>query len=750
MTRRLSRAAVQACVGTAVALVLATPAFAQSASAKDQVTSPSQTPAVLEPQAPAGAATTADTGGQVAEIVVTAERRTQNLQSVPIAATVLNAGDLSKNGVNNVSDLQRLAPSVAINTYNRSTFINIRGVGIAQSAPTSSPGVAYYLDGALIPHEQFIGQSFYDLESVEVLRGPQGTLSGQNSTGGAIYVRTPTPNFTRFSGYVDQTIGNYGTYKTVAAMNVPVSDNFAVRVAGTRDFRDSFVKNIGPSDSTPGNYGLYAGRISLAGRSSDDIFRMSAHFEYFNLKSDNNAVKRRNDTVSTDPFTIEEDARSFQNQNGYRLSEENKIKLFNGVDLRTFINYQKGKTVDQTDGDRSATARPQPPASNVGRVTLVSTRFDTVIGEINLLSTGGGPFNWVAGGFILDEFVDTLSLRDNFHTTDFVSSNSTFQTRAHNKTKSGFGQVNYFVTSNLELIGGLRYSNDIQQYNRIIPAGPAPANPALKISTQESNKLTGKVGVNLHLDRTLLYVTASEGYKGGGVNLTIGTPNFGPEKNRVYEAGVKTTLFDRHLRVNGDVYYSNYRDIQYSSLSGGLPVTQNAASAHNYGAEVEVTGQFGPLGFNAAASYLHARFAENTCITDTNSAGTDPGCVTGLRLVPKGRVLPFAPKWSINGGVQYEYKMSSRYSLTPRVQWNHIGQQNATPFPSVNTIVPTRDVFDARLTFDIDHRYQIEGFVSNFTNKTYIASQVQDSSSATGGIIYGAPRTFGGRIVAKF
>src|ERR1041384_3903602 len=116
---------------------------------------------------------------------------------VRTAATVLT-GDVTRQGVSNVADLQTVAPSVAINTYNRSTFINIRGVGIAQSAPTSNPGVAYYIDGMFIPHEQFIAQTFFDIESIEVLRGPQGTLTGQNSTGGAIYVRTPPPNVDGF------------------------------------------------------------------------------------------------------------------------------------------------------------------------------------------------------------------------------------------------------------------------------------------------------------------------------------------------------------------------------------------------------------------------------------------------------------------------------------------------------------------------------------------------------------------------
>ena len=743
MIRQLAKRSMLLAGVTGIAAAMASPAAAQDAAAQDKVASPSATPADLSPAA-------APQNVGLDDIIVTAERRSQSLQQVPISATVLNAADIARKGVNDVADLQQIAPSVAINTFNRSTFINIRGVGIAQSAPTSNPGVAFYLDGALIPHEQFISQSFYDIASIEVLRGPQGTLTGQNSTGGAIYVRTAAPEFEKASGYLDGSYGNYGAFKLTGAVNVPLSDQFAIRIAGIHDQRNSFTTNIGPSPSDPGNLYLNAGRVSVAAKTVDEVLRAVLHIDYFNSRSDNNAVKRRNDTVSTDPFVIEEDARSFQNQHGTKGSGEVKIAVLPGVDFRTEVAYQDLYTVDQTDGDRSATALPRPPATNTGRVSLVSTAINTFTGEMNLLSTGTRRFNWVIGGFYLDETVDVLSQRDNNHTTDFVSSTSTFKTSAHNTTKSGFGQINWFFATPFEIVAGVRYSDDTQIYNRIIPAGPVPLG-ASTVGVEHSTKVTGKVGLNYHFDKNLLYVTASQGYKAGGVNLTIGTPNFGPETNRVYEAGFKTQFIDNRLRVNGDVFYSNYKDIQLSSLLNGLPVTQNAAAGKSYGAELEVTGQFAALGLNAGASYLHARFDGSTCITDTNSPGTDAGCPTNLRLVPDGRVLPFAPTWTINAGIQYAVNLGEDgRSLTPRVQWSHLGQQVATPFPSFNTIVPSHDVFDARLTLQISRAYTIEGFVSNFTNRIYIASQIQNSSSADGGSIYGAPRTFGIRGIAKF
>ncbi|MDE2403555.1 MAG: TonB-dependent receptor [Sphingomonadales bacterium] len=701
----------------------------------------------LAQTAPAAPAAPAAAGeGALSEIVVTAERREQSLQAVPISATVLTGDDLQRKGVANVNDIQMVAPSVAINTFNRSTFINIRGVGIAQSAPTSNPGVAYYIDGVLIPHEQFIGLSFYDIGAVEVLRGPQGTLTGQNSTGGAIYVTTPKPRFNALGLSGEVTAGNYGRLRGVATANIG-TDNVALRVAYVHETRDSFTRNIAANaQSQPGNMLLDAVRGDLRLRTADDKLTVDLRGEYFNMRSDNNAVKNRNDRVTSDPFTIEEDARSYLNQHGYRLSGEARYDVSGGVAARAMVSWQDGFTEDQTDGDRTATAAPRPPAASVGRVSQSSTEFRTFISEVNLLSTGKGPLQWVIGGFLMDETVPVNLLRDNNHVLDFVSSTSTITTSAKNTSKSLFGQVNYFATPKLELIVGARYSWDKQVYTRIAVPGAGFTLPFVsQISTHE---LTGKLGVNYHLDDDLmLYVTASKGYKAGGVNLTPNTPNFSPERNFVYEAGYKAELLDRHLRVNGDVFYSVYKDIQLSSLVGGLPTTQNALGGHSKGGELEVTGQFGPLGVNFGASYLDAKFSNAACISDTNAAGTDPGCPTNLRFVPQGRVLPFSPKWTVNAGVQYTAHVNG-VDITPRLQWSRLSQQFATPFHSVNTKVPGRDLLDARVTFDVGKTWQFEAFVNNLTDKVYIASQIQNSSSADGGIIYGAPRTWGFRVRA--
>ena len=677
------------------------------------------------------------------DIVVTAERRTQNLQDVPVSATVLTGEELARRGIENLNDIQQVAPSIAINNYNRSVFVNIRGVGIAQSAPTSSPGVAYYIDGQLIPHEQFIGHAFYDIAAVEVLRGPQGTLSGQNSTGGAIYVRSPAPKYDDYSGGIDQTFSNYGGTRTVGTANLGFTSNIALRVAAIHDERDSFTKNLGTSGSTPGDARLDGARLNLALRSNNDGVTGNLRVDYFKFRSGNLAVKNRADTVTSNPFQIEEDARSFLNQTGHRLSGEMHIALTDDMEIRALSSWQNGYTHDQTDGDRTATSPPQPPAANVGRVSYASTDFQTWIHEVDLLSKGNGPLQWVVGGFLLDEMVPVSLLRDNLHTTDFVTSNSTIITKAKNSSDSVFGQFTYRIDSLWDIIAGARHSDDRQLYNRIaLPGAPLPAGTDRIGPPAASTATTGKIGANFHLtDTDMLYVTASKGYKAGGVNLTLGTPNFSPEHNTVYEAGIKSTMLDNRLRVNADVFDSKYKDIQLSSLLNGLPITQNAASGTSWGAELEMTGRFGGFGFNAGAGFLDARFARDAVIVNT---------LTNLpQTVHKHDKLPFSPDLTLNASVDYAFIVPGG-TLTPRLQWSRIGSQLATPFVNVATIVPGHQTEDARLTYAADRNWLIEGYVSNLTDSTYIAAQLQNSSSATGGILYGAPRQYGVRFAINF
>jgi iron complex outermembrane receptor protein len=691
---------------------------------------------------------------QLAEVVVTAERRAVSLQDVPASATVLTVDQLASNGVDSVLDLQAVAPNVAINTYNRSTFINIRGVGIGQSAPTSNPGVAYYVDGMFIPHEQFIAQSFFDIDSIEVLRGPQGTLTGQNSTGGAIYVRTPPPHVDGVSGYVDQTVADSDWYRTVAAVNLPAGERFAMRFSGVYDERGSFTDNIGPSRSEPGSGRDVSGRAAFRFMPNDAI-TLDLRYEHFDRKTDYNAIKNRSDAVTSDPFTIEEDAISFHDQKGDRASLEARFQLRPGVELRALTSWLDAETTDQADGDRTATAQAVPgnlPTNGAntalyrGRVSYTTQELRTWVSEVNLLSTGDSPLQWVFGAFYLDEKSPVSVLRDNRNTVDFVQSNSSIITELANTSRSVFGQVDWRFADAWELDLGLRYSEDEQDYTRELIPGPPPPGCFPCSSTVESDEMTGRAGLKFFAsDDVMIYGTLSKGYKAGGINLDPRLPDFEPETNRMTELGIKSTLAGGRLRVNGALFRSRYEGIQLSSLTAVgtppalLPNTLNAAPADIQGAELELTGHFAELEFNLGVSWLDSEFTRDALLTDSQTNTN--------RLVPEGSRVPFAPELTATAGLQYDFRAGS-WTLTPRVQLSYMDEQLSTPFEYAATLVPSHTLADLRLTARPSDRLRLELFATNLFDETWIAAQVQDASSATGGIIYGPPRQVGVR--AKF
>jgi iron complex outermembrane receptor protein len=690
------------------------------------------------------------------EVIVTAERREVNLQDVPASATVLSAADIASKGIDNVIEIQTVAPSVAINTYNRSTFINIRGVGIGQSAPTSNPGVAYYVDGMFIPHEQFIAQSFFDIDSIEVLRGPQGTLTGQNSTGGAIYVRTPAPNVDGFSGYVDQTVADHDWYRTAAAVNVPMGQKFAMRLSGVYDERGSFTDNIGPSPSDPGSGRDAAGRAAFRYMPTESI-TLDLRYEHFDRATDYNAIKNRNDLVTSDAFTIEEDAISFLDQKGDRASLEARFELTPGVALRALTSYLDAETTDQADGDRTATALPVPPnlptngantARFPGRVSYTTQGLRTWVSELNLLSSGDAALQWVVGAFYLEEDSPVSVLRDNRNTVDFVQSNSSIVTELSNTSMSMFGQVDLRFADSWSLDAGLRYSEDEQEYTRMMIPGPPPPGCFPCTTEVKSDETTGRLGLKYHAsDDVMMYGTVSKGYKAGGINLDPRLADYQPETNEVAELGIKSTVADGRLRINGSVFYSEYEGIQLSALTpvgtppALLPNTLNAAPAEIYGAEVELTGRFDAFEFNLGVSALHSEFTEDATLTDSQTNTN--------RLVPAGSVVPFAPELTATAGLQYEFQAGS-WSLVPRVQVSYMDEQLSTPFRYPATTVPSRTVADLRFTAMPVEHWRLEVFATNVFDETYIAAQVQDASSATGGIIYGAPRQVGVRANFSF
>jgi iron complex outermembrane receptor protein len=684
---------------------------------------------------PANAEDTPEASNELAEVVITAERTSQNLQKVPISATVLTGQQLNNEGVHRIADLQTVAPSLTIATFNLSTFVNIRGVGMAMSAPTSTPGVAFYIDGAFIPHEFVISGAFYDIDAAEVLRGPQGTLTGQNSTGGAIYVRTPDVNYQHFDGLVDETVGNTGLNRIVAAINAPlIDDHLALRISGVDERRRSFTDNIS-SGAQPGNLAFDGVRGDLGFKITPQ-FTGNLRFEYFDNHNDNTATKNPA-ILPQDPYTIEQDGETYYNTTGTRSDLELKYDITDGIRVRLLSDYQQSIVNDLEDGDRTATALPQPPPTNTGRLFLNTLHIHTYTDELDLIGSTDA-FKWVVGAFYMHDKVD---LGQNLYGKDtVVATHPATKVTAYNTdntSKSGFGQLTYQI-GEIQLIGGLRYSNDAQTFYRVSPAAAT--------GFTSSSEVTGKFAVNYAVTpNTMAYATVSRGYKAGGGNPVAGTPNYLPETNLVEEIGLKNTLLDQHLRVNADIFHSDYDNLQLLGLTPTrIPETQNLPKSTSKGAELEVQAQFGGWSANFGAAYLDATVVTPVIVLNNT------GPVSVLGLVPEGTTSPYSPRWTLNGGVEYAFNLGTRGTLSPRLQWSHSSLQWASVFQNSASLLPAHDIVDGQLTWDPNRNWEVQAFVRNLADKTYIASQVFNTSGTNGGTIYGDRREFGLRVAVHF
>lgn len=686
---------------------------------------------------------------KVEEVIVTAERRAQNLSDIPLSATVLNTDELQERGVTDAHGLQNVAPSLVINTYLNSSFVNIRGIGLAVSAPTVVQGVPFYMNGAYVAYDATLNGSFFDIASVEVLRGPQGTLTGLNSTGGAIYLRSAPPKLGVSSGYAQTTISDYNGLRIEGGGTLPLGEKMALRLAGMKNEQDSFTRNLG-TGGQPGDTNEYAVRGDFLYRPIDEL-TVNLRSEYYDSDNQYLAIKRRDDT-NPNPFQINEDGISQGETGNVRSDLEVNWQATDGVKLR----YQAARGVGHQFGLGDRNHDVGGAANNLGILRYDARSWTH---EFDVISTGDGPFQWVVGAFYLDQSTGVFIYRFvDQYARPSVGDQLRIWADQDVTSKAVFGQGTYKFSDQWELSVGARYSRDWQRYERL-PGAVASAPPDLGATTASESTPTGKVALNYRPnDNNLIYASVSRGYKPGGNNPIIALGSFKGERNLVEEIGWKTSLFDKAISVNTAVFHSKLEDGQFSGLfvnANGTtsPRTANAAPIVSKGAEFEVFGKVRDLGLSFGLSYLDATFNEAGYLV--NSDPTLPATAAALQLVPAGRTAPFAPKWTTNASVHYDIHLGDKL-LTPRLSYSYVDDQYATPFPNGptpaqrNSLVPSHGLLDARLSYQHTESLSGELFVTNLTDETYIASQMQTNTAFNGGYIYGAPRVFGARLKYSF
>lgn len=788
----------------------------------------------------AQAAETSD-HGTVAEVVVTGERRETKMQQVPISVAAITSDKLERAGVQNFYDLQAQTPSLNIvETGTANRFINIRGVGVSVSTPFQYAGVPLHVDGMYIPNSaSFIRDTYFDVDRVEVYRGPQGTFAGQNSTGGAVFVVTKAPQFDAFGAQVQQTIGNYNWFQTQGWVNMPINDTLAARVAFNSESRGSFYKNEGSASpygsrqvnsNTPGNLNIMTIRPQLRWRPND---RLDVRLEYlYSNESDDGPATVRgapntfNDPSKlVDPWTLHYDTAQNYKSNINRGILNVQYQLTDGLQVKSVTGGQYTRNTFILDADSYT-----PYLTDVyNPATYVAQSFNDFkdvynywYQELDLVSTNQGPLNWTVGGAVFNE-VDWLYNhtpgynRGNCATTaqplcttsDTPNSGSDLNYHQRFRSYAAFVDGSYKLSPQLQLTAGLRYTNyqvDLVPGSTVYSSAPPYAlskcgtvsttdpspNYCNVYGTGKYTRFTGRFAVNWYPTKDInFYATFSQGMKPGGffsqftlqeshaTQVAKGETQYKSETIRNYEAGVKSFLFNRHLRANLSGFYEDYRDYQASFVIPGtiIPRSVNIPKSRILGAEAELEAVFGDLRATLTGSHIDSKILSDSTVNVTASylapgcpAGAGPlsasclasAAASGLTLTyggigptgpfwtfdPKGRPLNYAPDWTANASLEYDFHLP-RGTLTPRLQWAYVSQQWVSLYHASQDSMPAHHTFDARLTYQAPEHWRVEGFVTNLTNELYVAGVVAGanaSNASAGGVNLGAPRQFGMRL----
>lgn len=717
-----------------------------------------------------GAAPAADEGSDgLGDIVVTAQRRTENLQKVAAAATALSGDALDDRGITSVSGLESAAPAVSITDAGITQAINIRGIGLASNSPNVTAGVATYVDGLFQP-PIVQANSFFDLAGVEVFRGPQGTFVGSNSTGGAIFINSRNPSTDGLAGYGTVEYGNFNHASVEGALNLPASDELAVRAAGLYRSRDSFYHDVGPFANSAGRLEESAGRLGI--KWNPGTFQALLKLQLNDRRTGGYAYRPIQGTQFGafrvgDIYTLSFDAPTAIRETAFISSLELRNEFASGIVLRSLSGYQNKSIRGLIDDDASQAPflipnGMNPPTIVGGDISSdYYAREKQYSQEINLISPTGGDLSWVVGGYFQrnDIVVRIFQAQAGFP-TDIRPINR--------RTTTGvFAQGNYTLRPNLELQVGARWSHykatgtgDVRIGNGI-PGFPSGGLPVADLSGSHTDaRMTGKVALNWTVnDDNLVYAFVARGYKPGGFNST--TSEFRPETVWNYEIGWKASLLDRRLRTQIDAFYYKYRDFQFEILepSTGFTGVDNISNGSIKGIEAQLQAKFGGLTIDGSVAYVQSNLDGLTFVDQRQIplGQLGPQCPVGAPSNPPvcfdygpatitttGGPNLYSPKWTYNFSVAYELPLSDTVSLTPRVNFSHVGARYTyLGYSPVSDRIDAYDLLSASLKLAVG-RTTVEVFGTNLAKERYVAGQFGLNE------FYGAPRQYGIRLGMEF
>jgi iron complex outermembrane recepter protein len=721
------------------------------------------------------AATTTGGDSQTAEIIVTAQKRAENVQQVPISVTVISADQLTRRGVQGIQDLSQASASLEFTAPSAAPGGGgfVRGIGtnlIGGATATSS--VSVVLDGVVLGNTNV--SDLFDTDRVEVLKGPQGTLFGSSVSAGVLNVTTKAPKIGETSGYLNGEMALTGmgsdyTRKVLrGAINLPVSDNSALRIAVQTYANDGMTRDAYTGQNE--TFDAYAVRVRYLAQFGDNVtFNLIG--DYDRMLDDNNslltyraatgpvaqALAACGVTVGPENTDSCQGLATYTHTDVGGISAQFDVRLGDGVTLTSITSWRE--RLQHLANDligiapdiaRQYLAVPNCTFTNCLPVVELVTgsaanpeidRHNLFTQELRLASDANHHLEWVAGLYFqratFAEF-QPGDLKVNFGApTDTVlfGWNNPGQWSSHAADYAAFGNVTYYLGDATRLIGGLRYTHSTVWETE--SDYPNDSTSAFYTGSAKADALTWRAGVQHDFGRdTMVYLTASTGYKAPEINDALNSTTIAPatysamqaikaERPTSFELGIKQTLFGHRLYVNADVFYTDVHDFQTQScvsVPSGLSCADiNVPSVHTKGLEWDLFGHpFRGNTVNVSGIYNVAKYPAGFLGAD----GTDMG----------GYQLNYAPKFKMTVSLEQDVPLSARYALVVGGDATIRSSQSMYLSADPQFVVPGNTIFNARVSLKSTANWSVAVFGRNLGDKLYPTQLYPTTAFAQGGL----------------
>jgi iron complex outermembrane recepter protein len=697
------------------------------------------------------------TSGSLADIVVTAEKRNETLTKTPVAVSVVTQDQLQEAGITDIKGLTAVAPGLQLGTvnYSNTVEVSIRGITNSDFNELGDQAVATYIDGVYIARTQGLLMGLFDLGQVEVLRGPQGTLYGLNSTGGNVNINTADPKNV-FAANLDISYGKFNDVLTHGMVNIPINDTLALRASVVSHQSTGYFDTEGTSDRNYAADQDYGARITALW-TPIDIFKWRLSVDDFKengtpgLDIATDATGRPLDGQPVYNRQVNDYAQPALHISNFMIRSNISLELNKEFSLTYIAGYQNVVSYSQGDNDGGdlqifdSVGHYDHSKSSSHELDLHydSDHIQNILGATyfvhNMYSHGAFDFYPIDLGFSSQDF-------------------------PHNEAWGVFDQGTFAITDRFRLIDGLRYTRQAKSTENsaqfLCPPGTSPSvmynmtpNPGCTFTARPNGNASftntsWKTGAQYDLtDRVSSYLTWTTGFKAGGLNPGSTLSTFKPENVSNFELGVKGHFFDDRVSLNTDVFLEHYKDMQVSQIiltAGGAnaAVTTNAARSTLYGLEEEGEWRITPHdSLTGYFAYLHSTFAKYNDATDNFTGVTYPSLA--------GHYLPYSPKYSARLRYQHDFQLPGGATLSPIAS---VYGQTKMYFREFNLPIDTVGDYtktDLSLKYeDKSAHWSVEGYSTNLEdravrNHAYTVASYYFSD-------YAPPREFGLRVAYTY